>query len=426
MSRCYLTTAVAHRGERPDLGYALEVVRADVLARHRRLLGDRVRFLTGAASDAFAELREPLALSYTEFAGPGRDGRHSAGVERLWLACAEAGDLHVEAGTWYFRLSRHVDRLRDLIGGGKVGVEPAVHRDEVLDLLGRGLPDVAASGPGTIPVPGDPGRFVAPWWDEVATYVTSLGHGVDGPNVRRWWTGGDRRAHVVAHRLLRSHAVHWPAVLLSAGLPLPTDVLVLDDVESREDESAWPGDLARRYGSDAVRWWLLRDAPRTTASAASRVVSRGNGDLLKGLADLVDQVTVMVHRYRVGKPPVAGGPVEGAEALDAVCREAPERVRDALASVDFERATTAVWRIVEEARAFARLARPWDLARADRGGDAAAGRRLDVVLAAQLSACRVLARELTPFVPALATRIAQQCITLTGALPPHQDLLRRL
>ena len=425
MSRCYLTTAVAHGGE-PDLGYALEVVRADALARHRQLRGDRVRFLTGADSDGFADLRDPLALSYTEFASPGRDGRHPAGVERLWLACAEAGDVYREAGTWYFRLSRHVDRLHDLIGSGKVRLEPAARREEVLDLLASGLPDVAVSGPGVVPVPGDEGLFVAPWWDEVATYVTSLGHGVDGPNVRRWWTGADRRVHVVSRHLLRSHAVHWPAVLLSAGLPLPTDVLVQDDVTAGKQELVGPGDLARRYGSDAVRWWLLRDAPATTDFAASRVVTRANGDLAKGLADLVDQITVMVHRYRSGKPPVATGPVEGAEELEAVCRETPERVHDALAAFDFGQATAATWRIVEEARAFALLARPWDLARADRGGDARAGKRLDVVLAAQLSACRVLARELTPFVPTLATRIAQQCITLTGALPPHQDLFRRL
>jgi methionyl-tRNA synthetase len=415
MSRCYLTTSTDHGGGPPDLAFALEVVRADVLARHRQLRGDRVRFLTGS----FADLREPLALSYTDFANP-TDGRHPAGVERLWLACAD--DVYRAAGTWYFRLSRHADRLRDLIGSGKVRIEPAARRDEVLDLLAGGLPDVAASGPGTIPVPGDPDRFVAPWWDEVATSVTSLGYGVDGPNLRRWWTGADRRAHVVGANRLLSHAVHWPAVLLSAGLPLPTDVLVQDAVGEGEPL----GDLARRYGPDAVRWWLLRDSPRTADFAASRLTARANGDLAKGLADLVDQITVMVHRYRAGKPPVVTGPVADAERLDVTCRETPDRVHDALAAGDFPLAATAVWRVVDEARAFSLLSRPWDLARADRGGDAEAGRRLDAVLSVQLSACRVLARELTPFVPTLATRIAQQCITLTGALPPHQDLFRRL
>ncbi len=193
MSRCYLTTAIARGGEQPDLAFALEVVRADVLAHHRRVRGDRVRFLTGAESDAYGDLRDPLALSYTEFAGPGRGGRHPAGVERLWLACAEAGDLYREAGTWYFRLSRHTARLQGLIGGGEVRVEPAARRDEVLDLLSGGLPDVVVSGPGAIPVPGDPDRFVAPWWDELATYVTSLGYGVDGPT-----SGAGGRAAIAA------------------------------------------------------------------------------------------------------------------------------------------------------------------------------------------------------------------------------------
>jgi methionyl-tRNA synthetase len=387
MSRCYLTTSLVHGGP-PDLGYALEVVRADVLARHRRLRGDRVRFLTGGSA-AHARLRDSLALTSTDFLEAGDDARHLAGVDRLRAACGPFG---------------HVDRLRDLIGAGKLRVEPAARRAEVLGLLAGGVPDVAG-------------------WEEAAACVTSLGYGVDGPNYRRWWTDCDRRVHVIGPDQVVSHAVSWPALLLAAGLPLPTDVLVRDVVVERE--AVGPDDLARRYGPDAVRWWLLCDPPASTDFAASRLVARANADLAKGLGDLVDQITVMVHRYRSGRPPVFDEPVEDAQPLLVACREAPGHVDDALAAFDFVRAAGAVWRIVEEARGFALGARAWDLARAERGGDAEAGRRLDAVLAVLLSACRVLARELTPFVPTLATRIAQQCITLTGVLAPQQDLVRR-
>jgi len=386
MARCYLTTTVVHGGP-PDLGYALEVVRADVLARHHRLRGDRVRFLTGGSPE-YARLRESLALTSTDFLEAGEDARHLAGVERLRAACGDVSS------------ARQVERVRDLIRAGKLRVEPAGRREEVL-----------AGEVSEVDV------------DSTAAYITSLGYGVDGPNHRRWWTDGDRRVHVIGPDQLVSHALGWPAVLLAAGLPLPTDVLVREVVE--ELEVVAPDDLARRYGPDAVRWWLLCDPPSTTEFAASRIVARANADLAKGLGDLVDQITVMVHRYRDGKPPEVVEPVEDAEALYVACREAPERVHDALGGFDFGQATGAVWRIVDEARAFALRSRAWDLARAERGGDVEAGRRLDAVLAVLLTACRVLARELTPFVPTLATRIAQQCITLTGVLAPQQDLVRR-
>jgi len=117
MSRVYITTAIPYVNGDPHLGFALECVQGDVLARHRRLRGDRVRFLSGtddnslknveaaaraavpvreyvhAKADRFAALREPLQLSYDDFIRTSSDSRHRPGVERLWRACAAAGDL---------------------------------------------------------------------------------------------------------------------------------------------------------------------------------------------------------------------------------------------------------------------------------------------------------------------------------------------
>src|SRR5919198_5401399 len=116
--RFYVTTAIPYVNARPHLGFALEIVQADVLARHRRLRGDEVRFLTGSDDNslknvqaaqalgvgvrqlvernaaAFAALRSPLSLSFDDFIRTSSDPRHRPGVERLWRACAAAGDLY--------------------------------------------------------------------------------------------------------------------------------------------------------------------------------------------------------------------------------------------------------------------------------------------------------------------------------------------
>ncbi|QFZ23178.1 class I tRNA ligase family protein [Saccharothrix syringae] len=384
----------------------LDAVRADVLARHRRLRGDRVRFLLVSPD---RDPRDLLALSSTDLAGADDPG-HRVGVERLWRACAAAGDLRRAGEGWYFRLSRYGGRLRELVAGGGLRVEPVGSRDAVLALLGAGVVDVRADGPaGTgVPVPDDPGRVMAPWWD-AAVGLTGLGN---GPNPRRWWLEGDRRVHVVGADDLHRHALLWPAVLLSAGLPPPTDVCAHPTGPDLARQ-------ARRHGADAVRWWLLRDG-----TADDRVARLAAAELSGVLGDLVDRTTTMVHRYRGGRPPAAGL-LPGADALLAACRDAPGRVDDALAAFDFRAATDAVWRVVVTARRYADQARPWDLARAERAGDRDAGERLDAVLAALLTACRALATELTPFLPTLAAGIAGQCITLTESLAAPRALFPR-
>ncbi|MFE2758076.1 methionine--tRNA ligase [Actinosynnema sp. NPDC059335] len=497
MPRFYVTTAIPYVNSRPHLGFALELVQADVLARHHRLRGDRVRFLTGtddnslknvlaAAAEgvptaelvdrnaaAFAALREPLALSSTDFIRTSRDARHRVGVERLWRACAH--DLYrkhyeglycvgceqfyapaelvggkcpehdveprpVAEENWFFRLSRHTDRLRELIAGGVVRIEPAARRNEVLAFLDAGLRDFSVSrsrarahGWG-IPVPGDPDQVVYVWWDALGNYISSLGYGGEGSNYRRWWVEGDRRVHVIGKGVVRFHAVYWLAVLLSAGEPLPTDILVHDylttggrKISKSAGDVVDPAALAARHGADAVRWWLLRDVPRVGDAdfTEARLVARANEDLANGLGNLVNRVAVVVHRYRDGRPPSAAPDADAAPLL-AACRDAPGLVRAAVDDFDFRRATAAVWRIVEEANRHVERVRPWDLARAERAGDAGAGRRLDAAVAALLTACRVLATELTPFVPGLAARVSEQCVTLSDRLPRPRPVFPRL
>ncbi|MBJ3809948.1 methionine--tRNA ligase [Streptomyces flavofungini] len=516
----YVTTTIPYVNSRPHLGFALELVQADVLARHRRHRGDKVRFLTGTDdnslknvlaaeaegvpvqdlvdrnADAFAALRAPLALSFDDFIRTSRDPRHRVGVERLWRRCADSGDLYrrhyeglycvgceqfytpaelvggrcAEHGTeprpvaeenWFFRLSRYAGHLHELISSGRLRVEPAVRRNEVLALIESGLHDFSVSRSGTrargwgIPVPDDPEQVVYVWWDALGNYVTSLGYGTDDPAYDQWWTGADRRSHLLGKGVVRFHAVYWPAMLLSAGLPLPTDILVHDyltvdgsKISKSSGTTVDPAELVAEFGTDAVRWWLLREVPRVGDAdfTRERLVARANADLAGGLGNLVNRVVTMVHRFRDGRVPgrgtVAEGAVadgaggegaggegaaaEGTERLVAVCRDVAGHVDDALADFDFRRATAAVWRVVQEADRCIDGTRPWELAKAERAGDRAAGERLDGVLAALVGACRTLADQLGPFLPESAAQVAAQCAATDGRLPTARPLFARV
>jgi methionyl-tRNA synthetase len=496
----YITTTIPYVNAAPHLGFALELVQADVLARHRRRRGDQVRFQTGTDDNslknvlaaeaagisvqefvdgnaaAFIALAGPLALSVDDVIRTSRDPRHRAGVERFWRACADSGDFYrrhyeglycvgceqfcspaeltdgrcpehgtqpqqISEANWFFRLSRYTGQLHHLISTGALRIEPAERRNEVLAFIAGGLADFSASrsvgrarGWG-IPVPGDPGQVIYVWWDALGNYLTALGYGTGSEDLRRWWTGAERRIHLVGKGVLRFHAVYWPAMLLSAGQPLPTDILVHGyltaggrKISKSGGVTIDPAALAAQYGTDAVRWWLLREVPRVGDAdfTLDRLINRANDELANGLGNLVNRVVAMIHRYRDGQDPSAGAPAVRAAGLEEAIRQAPGLIDTALAGFDFRRATSAVWSIVDQANRHINHVRPWELARAERDGDGNAGHDLDAVLATLIAACRIIAEHLAPFLPDAATRVRQQCAPLDGRLPSPSPVFLRL
>ncbi|HVX42573.1 MAG TPA: methionine--tRNA ligase [Mycobacteriales bacterium] len=482
MSRHYLTTTIPYVNAAPHLGFALELVQADVLARHRRLRGGEVRFLSGTDdnslknvlaaeaagvpvrefvdrnADRFAAIREPLALSFDDFIRTSKDPRHRPGVERFWAACVAAGDIYQkhyeglycvgceqfytaeelvgglcpEHGTapewvsernWFFRLSRYQDRLLELIESDRLRIQPTARRNEVIAFIRSGLRDLSISrsqdrarGWG-IPVPADPSQVIWVWWDALCNYLTTL----NDADFQHWWAGSDRRVHHIGKGVVRFHAVYWPAMLLSAGIAEPTDILVHDYLTvngQKLSKSAGnvvdPVELVERYGTDAVRWWLLREVPRLGDAdfTVERLIARSNADLAGGVGNLTSRVTSMVHRYRDGVvPETEADPLgAGVEAeIDAAVEE-----------FDFRGATAALWRVVEDANRLIEATRPWELAK-----DPGKAAELDQVLGRLVAALRLIAAELAPFLPDAAGRIAEQCRPVNGVLPEPAPLFPR-
>jgi methionyl-tRNA synthetase len=495
MTSTYITTTIPYVNARPHLGFALELVQADVLARYRRSAGERVRLQTGtddnslknvlaaqaagvgvqefvdAGAAAFAGLAGPLSLSADDLIRTSSDPRHRAGVERLWRACAARGDLYrrhyeglycagceqfytppeltdgrcPEHGTapelvaeenWFFRLSAYAAQLRGLIADAVIRVEPAGRRNEVLAFIDAGLQDFSVSrsagrarGWG-IPVPGDPSQVIYVWFDALANYLTALGYARDGEDLGRWWTGASQRIHLLGKGVLRFHAVYWPAILLSAGQALPTDVIVHGyltangrKISKSGGPTIDPYDLTSSYGTDAVRWWLLREVPRGADAdyTQNRLTARANEELANGIGNLVNRVISLIHRYQHGHAPAASAIPTTAAALDDAIATAPALIADVLRDYDFRRATDAIWRIADEANRYASHARPWDLGQDGHQGELAA------VLAQLLRACQTIGALLAPFLPDASARITRQCAPdPTGLLPAPTPLLPRI
>ena len=145
---------------------------------------------------------------------------------------------------------------------------------EVQAFIARGLTDFSISrtqararGWG-IPVPSDPAQVMYVWFDALTNYITALGYGTDSARFRRYWIHNPHRVHIIGKDILRFHAVYWPALLLSAGLPVPTRIIVHGFLtrEGRRMSKTLgtgidPATLVTSWGVDAVRYWLLREVP---------------------------------------------------------------------------------------------------------------------------------------------------------------------
>ena len=235
--------------------------------------------------------------------------------------CPEHGTRAEAVGeeNWFFRLARYRDQLVGLIERGELEIVPETYRNEVLAFLAGGLDDLSVSRSQTrargwgLPVPDDPTQVIYVWWDALGNYITALDYGTGGDAFDTWWRGSDERIHVIGKGIVRFHAVYWPAMLLSAGEPLPTKIFVHPyltaagtKLSKTSGNSIDPITVVDEVGTDALRWWFLRDVPRTVDAdfTVERVIARSDEDLAHGVGNLVHRIVTMVHRLRDGVRPI--------------------------------------------------------------------------------------------------------------------------
>ena len=397
----------------------------------------------------FEQLAADLQVSNRRFIRTSSDPDHRTGATEIWKRMAAAGDIYakdyeglycvgceqfysdgelvdgkcpehlvepetVREHNYFFRLSRYAEQLLDAYESGQVTVIPESRRNEVVSFVRAGLEDISVSRSTSrargwgIPVPEDPDQVMYVWIDALTNYINALGWTRDTEDYRRYWAEAEKRVHVLGKGVVRFHAVYWPAMLMSAGLPLPTDVVVHGYITVNSQKlskslgnAVDTADLLNRYGANALRYFLLAEfSPFSDGDfSEERLVGRYNTDLANGLGNLVSRATSMVIRYREGRVPDEDG--HGAPEADLTRQvfESTHRSADAMARYEHRDALARIWDLVRTTNAYVDIKAPWHLAKSADGGDAGAARELDITLRYLVAAVRHLGWLILPFMP---------------------------
>jgi methionyl-tRNA synthetase len=330
-----------------------------------------------------------------------------------------------EEENFFFRLSAYQNWLRDLIGSDRLEIRPVTRKNEVLGIVQQGLKDFSASRARVkwgIQVPQQPDHVMYVWVDALANYVTALGYADDAPNYRKFWgtaeDGANRvRRHIIGKDIIRFHCLYWPALLYAAGLPVPTHVfgqgwMTKDGrkLSKTTGNVIVPDELIDRLGADAVRYFLLREAPygQDWDFTDQAFVGRYNSDLADDLGNLVSRALTMVHRYCEGRVPPRPGPrasgvvdsIGWEEALELRPAQLVDPVKSRYEALDFAGALTELWKWVSWLNQRIVQFSPWE-----RAKDPSQKPALDAFLYQLLEAIRLLTTLASPVMPVAARRV---------------------
>ncbi|MGZ3610928.1 MAG: methionine--tRNA ligase [Ktedonobacteraceae bacterium] len=471
----YITTAIDYPNAAPHLGHTLEKVAADVMARYHRLRGHDTYFSMGldensqhvveaarangvdlvtwtdSMDKAFRMAWSKLDISYDRWIRTTEE-RHFRASQEMIRRAQERGDIYksiysgwycpndntfyqeedlvhgrcpnhpsiipewLEEENYFFALSKYSDQLLQHIQEHADFIVPAVRKSEVLGMIRQGLRDFSVSrrvdptrDPWGVPFPGDPEHVIYVWFDALTNYVSAAGFPDDTVTFEHYWPAD---AHVVGMDITRFHCLYWPAMLMSARLPLPKQVAVHgfitlegDKISKSTGNIVHPIQLVDEFGVDAIRYYLLRNLSFASDRDFTRegLIRRYNDELYKDLGNLLNRVVAMVHRYREGIIPEPGTIGEREKDLQRVAIEAREQAERDLEAWEIGNALQSIWNFVRRTNQYLEQSKPWLLARQPEREE-----ELNTVLYSAIEALRILSIYLAPFIPDASNRIRSQ------------------
>ncbi|MFA7151964.1 MAG: methionine--tRNA ligase [Candidatus Paceibacterota bacterium] len=466
----YITTTLPYVNAAPHVGFALEIIQADVLARRQKQLGNEVFFNTGtdehglkiyqkalaegknpqAYCDEYAAkfslLKEKLSLSYNNFIRT-TDPHHIAAAQEFWKRCEANGDIYktsykakycvgcelektdselvdgrcpvhpnkdletIEEENYFFRFSKYQKPLLDLLDADPDFVVPKTKQNEIYSFIKGGLQDFSISRlkskmPWGIEVPGDEDHVMYVWFDALVNYVSCLGWFEELKKFEEFWgTKENRNAIQVAGKdNLRQQTAMWQAMLMSAGLPNSKQVFIHGYITSDGQKMSKslgnvvdPITLVDKYGTDALRYYLLREIPGWDDGDFSKekFEQRYNGDLAGGLGNLLARTLALANKLNASLSLTD-------DQLGQAIKTAKENSSRSVELYKFNEALIAIWDLIAYCNKIVENEKPWE-----QGSEELVEKNKKVV-GNLLFALKEISDIIEPFLPGTSTAMAEQ------------------
>ncbi|MBW2981345.1 methionine--tRNA ligase [Candidatus Woesearchaeota archaeon] len=420
----YITTAIAYPSSRPHCGHALEIIQADAAARFNKLLGKDVVFQTGTDEHGiknwqtaqkqkkdimdflnhnvsiFQKLYKSLNISYDRFIRTTDEKTHYPGAVKLWKELVKSGDIYkkkykglyctgcesfkterdlvdgkctnhptrdiekVEEENYFFKLSKYKDKVAELIEKDEYKIIPHVRKNEILEFL-KNAKDISFSRPKTslpwgIPVPGDETHVMYVWCDALSNYITGAGYGRDEKLFNQEWPAD---VHIIGKDILRFHAAFWPAMLISAKVPLPKELFVHGFILLKGAKMSKSGgtvvdpfDQIKKYGVSQFRFYILGAMPIDGDGDYSEEIikKRINTELVGNFSNLCYRVLSFTEKNYNSEIKA----IDGADVIKQI-EDKFDEIRKAYEEYDFKKAVDLIISVSALGNKYFQEKEPW-------------------------------------------------------------------
>ena len=470
----YITTPIYYPSANLHIGHAYCTVATDTMARYKRLQGYNVKFLTGTdehgqkiedkareagvtpqqfvdnivlGEKGVIDLWKLMNISYDRFIRT-TDDYHVEAVQKIFKKMYDNGDIYkgsykgkyctpcesfwtesqlvdgkcpdcgrevkdAEEEAYFFKLSKYADRIQDLLENTDF-LEPRSRVNEMVNnFIKPGLEDLCVSRTSFtwgVPVDFDPGHVVYVWIDALNNYITALGYENDKyDDFNEFWPAD---VHFVGKEIVRFHAIIWPAILMSQGLPLPKKVYGHgwlnfngEKMSKSRGNVVDPYLLSERFGVDALRFFLLRTFPFGSDGNFTNelLISTINVDLANVLGNLVSRTTAMNQKYFDGTLAAGGEAAQLDSELKVLAEEVIANYEKQMDRFQFSNALAEVFRLLDRANKYIDETAPWVLAKSEE-----TKQRLLTVMKNLCECIRIAAILIEPMMPASSEAILNQ------------------